>query len=1457
MRCCSPFAFACWMTLVTVAAGDDVGSRPYEMEWAGRATDTHEPLIDFEDAIRWETACDGAVAEFSRSRQQQLWGNHVGKLVYRGTSPQPKVTLRRVRSVPMEMPFDCLNLWVYGNNWGWNPDPTTPPVEIRVLLESADGKLLPVAMGRVRWKEWWLMHRRLTSEQLDLLGDQPRFVGLEITYGTNDADRVLYFDNLAAYQEPLPPLKFQSRPQRGIELPPGQSVGVHRGPGQLPFPNRDETILPDNLTREFKVETLTEGDTYLFRYRGSDGELIYRYRPNTGTLGDISAQWGENGLVLRPMDQGGIRFWADNDICVAPETIALVRCERDGDVVESTWLCSLGERKAEVTYRFRLWQKSLVIDVQADTNQIGELQLGRVLGSAQPRLVTLPFLTGAAQRPAILVSGPESSPLFVSNFVDHCRSNSSELWFANRIVETEEGNWIAVQNGGSRYRPKTDGVRNPCFERVFLTVSPHFEETLPNIPNAPSPWKHVTGERLWRAHGASNRQSDYEHWKKVARYGMTKVVITDHETGWRDGGESFTMRTRAAPGKGGDEGQADYARKILALGFRYGIYNNYTDYAPVNEYWDEDYVTRLPDGQWRTAWPRCYNPKPARAVELESRLAPMIQEKFHLNTAYCDVHTAVTPWSYVDYDARVPGAATFAATFYAYGEIMLHQKATWQGPVYSEGNNHWYYCGLTDGNYGQDQVAQLNEQPWLVDFDLRKMHPLCCNFGMGNPGMFFGRNQGLGHTPAERQSRLDRFLAATLAFGHTGFLVFEDGFENAVRSYYSVQQIHARYAQQEVQSIRYADENGRLWDTGAAVASGAYRRSQVATRYQDGLEVLVNGHTADMWSVGEDVLPPNGWVVRDPIAGQIKAFSKLVDGHRADYVDASDYVYANGRGQVTRFEKATCDGQLVALRRENGQVELFPIGKCEVCGVSLDGDTATAEALDESGKSMGPADIRFSRGLVYVTPMPKAVSYLLTPQSLAGPMLACDRISVIPGETVEIDGAELADFRVPPESTVGEQIWHQSNGRWIDFTVCPLASVTMTDAAPMRFHITSHLADEVDAEIRVGERSLTKLLVPEQDVVVQFPADHAKRERVQTVPLEIVADELRHQQTWWVRSEDTIRELAQLDRETQIGQCLRGEEETELVSQSGAQSHRTARACGGEMRDCLFMHPPYRNGTGYSFAVSEAIALPSDAAAAFRCVVGKADGSDPGDGMLFRVLVLDDNQHASLAAEQMWKQHDWTPLEADLSKWAGQTIRLKLVTDAGPKDNTSGDWGCWADLRIEDQHPTLVTSIHSHPVTLTREPGPFDRDDLSLPQIQSARRAVLRFQGIGLQAGPRYISHARINGRDIGTLPAAGGDEANGIWQDARLELPAEVISGLEEWNALEIENPTRDYFKVRRFWIEFELANGQNASSHVTTTAFTQPPSWAHAEGTGVPFGESIETKIRIPLANDNHANQ
>ncbi|MFA6564279.1 MAG: hypothetical protein WCV00_20420 [Verrucomicrobiia bacterium] len=1438
----------CLLMLVFVAssiAAETIGERPYEMIWANRTTDTHPALIDFENLDGWTVETKDAVATLTLSREQQLWGSHVGKLVYHADGKQPRVTLRPPKPIAVPQPFDCINFWVYGNNWAWVTDKSTPPVEIAVLLRGKGGAEVRVAMSAVRWKEWWVMHRKLTAEQLDFLKDGATLEGIQIGNGRNKEDRTLYLDNLAIYKEELKPLVFEPRRKRGIEMFPGQDDGTNTGPGKLPFPAREETILPDNLTKSCKTTLTKDGDVFVFRYRGKDGELEYRYEPKAGTLGDVTARWAGRGEWFQPMADGGIFFsTTEQGKALAPEKIERLGCERVRDTVVSRWRCRLGGRSTDVSYTFRLWQKSLVVDIKCSGGEIGEVRFGKAVGVENPRLVTLPYMSYGGPRPAVLVIGPAEKPLFVFGLPDYYRSNASLLWAVNTVAT--EG---VTYNGGTRYEPKTDGKRNDCFERLFLTVSPRFEEVLPNIPNPKSPWMHVAGERLWRAHGASDREHDYEYWKNVARYGMTKVVITDHETGWRDGGESFTFRTRAAPKRGGDESQAEYSRKIQALGFRYGIYNNYTDFAPVNEFWNEDMVTRLSNGDWRPAWARCYNPKPARAVEYEAKLAPIIQQKFHLSTAYCDVHTAVTPWSYCDYDARVPGAGTFAATFYAYGEIMLHQKATWNGPVYSEGNHHWFYCGLTDGNYGQDQAAQLPVNPWLVDFDLRKLHPLCCNFGMGNPGMFYGREENLGKTPGERDAHLDRFLAATLAFGHTGFLVMEGGIQNAIRSYFALQQVHAAYAQQTAADIRYADEHGRLLDVSAAVATGVFRRSQVATRYADRLRVVVNGHPSETWKTADAELPPNGWFAKSA-DGRLLAWSAISRGHRADYVDSPAYLYADGRGAFTRFAKAASDGQLIAHKHSDGSMEIIPVGKCASFGVSLGGKAATAVALDKEGKEFGPAETRFSRGLVYVVPQTNAFSYVLKPAAKPAAALSCPRSEVVPGETIVVRGRQQHEFRVPADAKLGMRLWQEFEGAWIDFTVVPLADAKLSLNDKLQLDIVPHQAHSASAEVTLGDTRQTVQLTPEQPARLAFDFKQLAREEVRELPLRIVAGDLRHEQKWWLLTEESIEAVAPMPAEHETGQCFRNAAPTGLDGKSGAHVHPDGHmTCGNETKQGLFMHPPYKGDTGSAFALYAPVTLPRAPVAAFRCEIGKRDGSDRGDGVLFRIAVVEAGGKETIAAEKQWAEHAWTQLEADLSRWTGHSIRIKLISDVGPANNSSGDWACWANPRIESCGPVLRTTLHDHAAQLRHEPSPHPVANLSVADLRTAKRGWLRFEGIGLQRGGGYISTGQLNGVSLGELSATHGSEVKGVWTPAvSVALPPEAIAKLDRTNLFKIHNPAGDSFKIRRFWIELELAGGRKCSSKVHALTYTQPAGWLYAEGIGVPADEDIEVDIRFP---------
>ena len=226
-------------SLVWPAVADEpIGQRPYEMDWANRREDVRPALVDFEDLNGWTTECVDADASFVRSRQQQLWGQYVGRLAYRGRGPKATVTLKPPRPIPVPGPLNCVNLWVYGNNWAWAPEPTTPPVEISVLLRGRSGPVVPVSLGRVRWKEWWLMHERLSPERLASLGSDVVFEGIRISGGRNEDQRLLYFDNLAIYQEQLPRLEFAPRPARGVAPFAGQSAGTNTGPGKLALDER-------------------------------------------------------------------------------------------------------------------------------------------------------------------------------------------------------------------------------------------------------------------------------------------------------------------------------------------------------------------------------------------------------------------------------------------------------------------------------------------------------------------------------------------------------------------------------------------------------------------------------------------------------------------------------------------------------------------------------------------------------------------------------------------------------------------------------------------------------------------------------------------------------------------------------------------------------------------------------------------------------------------------------------------------------------------------------------------------------------------------------------------------------------------------------------------------------------------------------------------------------------------
>ncbi len=282
----------------TTAFGMDgeVGKRPYEMDWANRLQDDHPPLVDFENLDGWTVKTANAVASIVRTREQQLWDKYVAKFTYRATGDGPTYLIAPPQPVKIAQPFDAVSLWVYGNNWSYAPDASTPMVSITAKFLDAQGRAVNVPLTTVTWEQWHLCTRRLTPEQIAMVKDGASFVGLDIANGRNKEDRVLFFDNLAVFTEQFPPLTFEPRPERGIAMFPGQGSGTNTGPGKLPFPNRPETILPDNLVQDFQTTVAQEGDRFVFTYAGSDGTLDVR--PDT-EHGDVVGRDGSLGPADR------------------------------------------------------------------------------------------------------------------------------------------------------------------------------------------------------------------------------------------------------------------------------------------------------------------------------------------------------------------------------------------------------------------------------------------------------------------------------------------------------------------------------------------------------------------------------------------------------------------------------------------------------------------------------------------------------------------------------------------------------------------------------------------------------------------------------------------------------------------------------------------------------------------------------------------------------------------------------------------------------------------------------------------------------------------------------------------------------------------------------------------------------------------------------------------------------
>ena len=136
------------LSLGTAACGADeaVGKRPYEMDWANRFQDDHPPLVDFENMDGWTVRTGNSAASLVRTREQQLWDKYVAKFTYRATGAGPTYLIAPRQPLPVGQAFEAVSLWVYGNNWSYAPNASTPMVSITAKFLDSQGRAVTVPL---------------------------------------------------------------------------------------------------------------------------------------------------------------------------------------------------------------------------------------------------------------------------------------------------------------------------------------------------------------------------------------------------------------------------------------------------------------------------------------------------------------------------------------------------------------------------------------------------------------------------------------------------------------------------------------------------------------------------------------------------------------------------------------------------------------------------------------------------------------------------------------------------------------------------------------------------------------------------------------------------------------------------------------------------------------------------------------------------------------------------------------------------------------------------------------------------------------------------------------------------------------------------------------------------------------------------------------------------------------
>lgn len=682
--------------------------------------------------------------------------------------------------------------------------------------------------------------------------------------------------------------------------------GYHPKPVTRPNPpkldltkmlSRKGTVAPPSGFQG-KSSIKVAGDKAILTYSGPDGTLEYTWnRPNSADgpfFGEITLRARMKGD--KPVET---RLTGANVEWTAPAKLTAVDWLRGSDSVTCVREVEAGGESATVALMARIVNKSLVFDIACDKPVIKSFDAGTWLPSLRRIPVPAPYYSGQ-------VSYLPTENLFVNAFLDWTASSASSL-----------------DGARANYGALTDGSRILLRERVVYTAAWHLAEALPSIPNPPSAYLRQVGEKVTLDVWGGTFDEIAGKLEALHGLGLDKCIVLIHN--WQRSGydNALPMHYPANAGLGGDEAMKRLVTTAKRLGYLIALHENYVDYYPNFDSYDPNDISLTSEGKPENAWfnagtgIQSFAEKPNSILKFAGQQSPEIHRRYGTNADYLDVHSAVPPWFHVDFRAGEQGAGMFSRVWDVHRELYAFERKTHAGPVFGEGNCHWYWSGLLDGVEAQPGSGWASQQgtsaPLAVDFDLLRIHPLQANQGMGYYERW-GSTIGWGRVPP--LALLDQYRMQEMAYGHSGFLGSTTWSTEPLAwlEHHLTTPVSARFADANPTSISY-EFNGKWLDSTAAAKAGVWDRVEV--RYSNGLTVTANNSDKPM-TVDGHTLPKHGWLARGAgvtaytalVGGTVKTGKSdltllpdsplvaLFTGRLVDYAETESSVFANARNAL-------------------------------------------------------------------------------------------------------------------------------------------------------------------------------------------------------------------------------------------------------------------------------------------------------------------------------------------------------------------------------------------------------------------------------------------------------------------------------------------------------------------------------------------------------------------------------